>query len=34
MYISETNMIPTYDPETYDLHSATCGQDVVEIPSK
>ncbi|XP_018577446.1 UPF0669 protein C6orf120 homolog isoform X1 [Anoplophora glabripennis] len=33
MYVSETNMIPTYDPDTYDLHSATCGQDVIEISS-
>ncbi|KAJ8964824.1 hypothetical protein NQ314_004632 [Rhamnusium bicolor] len=33
MYVSETNMIPTYDPDSYDLHSATCGQDIIEIPS-
>ncbi|KAJ8920919.1 hypothetical protein NQ315_015712 [Exocentrus adspersus] len=33
MYVSETNMVPTYAPETYDLHSATCGRDTIEIPS-
>ncbi|KAH1024802.1 hypothetical protein HUJ05_004236 [Dendroctonus ponderosae] len=32
LYISETVKAPTYDPETYSLHSATCGDDVVEVP--
>ncbi|KAJ8980310.1 hypothetical protein NQ317_005231 [Molorchus minor] len=32
LYVSETNMVPTYDPDTYDLHSATCGLDIVEVP--
>ncbi|XP_050504117.1 UPF0669 protein C6orf120 homolog [Diabrotica virgifera virgifera] len=32
MYISDTQVFPTYYPDTYDLHSATCGTDNVEIP--
>ncbi|KAG5896896.1 hypothetical protein JTB14_033534 [Gonioctena quinquepunctata] len=34
MYISETNMYPSYSLDSYDLHSATCGQDVIVIPSE
>ncbi|XP_057652406.1 UPF0669 protein C6orf120 homolog [Diorhabda carinulata] len=32
LYISETKLFPTYYPDTYDLHSATCGIDIVEVP--
>ncbi|CAG9767621.1 unnamed protein product [Ceutorhynchus assimilis] len=32
LYISDTNMYPTYDADSYKLHSATCGQDIIEIP--
>lgn len=34
LYISETNRLPTYDVDLYDLHSATCGIDVIRIPKK
>ncbi|XP_044763650.1 UPF0669 protein C6orf120 homolog [Coccinella septempunctata] len=32
MYIAENSKVPTYEPEKYDLHSATCGEDAIEIP--
>ncbi|CAH1102660.1 unnamed protein product [Psylliodes chrysocephalus] len=32
LYISETRVFPTFYPESYDLHSATCGTEVIEIP--
>ncbi|XP_066260659.1 DNA mismatch repair protein Mlh1-like [Euwallacea similis] len=32
LYISDTNMYPTYIPDTYALHSATCGEEIIEIP--
>lgn len=32
IYISDTNMYPSYDPDSYSLHSATCGDEIIEIP--
>ncbi|XP_045468323.1 UPF0669 protein C6orf120 homolog isoform X1 [Harmonia axyridis] len=32
IYIAEHPKVPTYEPDTYDLHAATCGEDVIEIP--
>ncbi|XP_050309952.1 UPF0669 protein C6orf120 homolog [Anthonomus grandis grandis] len=32
MYISYANIHPTFEPETYFQHSATCGEDVIELP--
>lgn len=32
MYTTDKNHKPTYEPDKYDLHSATCGIDTVEIP--
>ncbi|XP_030757803.1 UPF0669 protein C6orf120 homolog [Sitophilus oryzae] len=32
LYISDNNMYPTFDADTYTLHSATCGQDIIEVP--
>lgn len=34
LYISETNLLPTYNVDSYDLHSATCGVDMINIPEK
>ncbi|CAH2012242.1 unnamed protein product [Acanthoscelides obtectus] len=31
IYISDSNMFPTYDVKSYDIHSATCGQEVIQI---
>ncbi|KAL1490443.1 hypothetical protein ABEB36_013135 [Hypothenemus hampei] len=31
VYISDTNPQPTYDPETYSMHSATCGSEILDI---
>ncbi|CAG9863522.1 unnamed protein product [Phyllotreta striolata] len=33
LYISQTAVYPTFYPDNYDLHSATCGLDSIEIPS-
>lgn len=32
IYVSQTNLSPTYDLDNFDLYSATCGVDVVTIP--
>jgi len=32
LYISDSNMYPTYHPESYTLHSATCGEDIIVVP--
>lgn len=34
LYISDTNLHPSYHVDLYDLHSATCGVDVVNVPAK
>ncbi|RZC39012.1 UPF0669 protein -like, partial [Asbolus verrucosus] len=34
IYVSEKTPSPTYHPESYDFHSATCGTDSVTIPKK
>lgn len=34
LYISDTNLYPTYHVDSYDLHSATCGVDLVNVPAK
>lgn len=34
LYISETTLLPSYGVESYDLHSATCGVDVINIPDE
>lgn len=34
LYISNENSNPTYEPSTYILHSATCGDDFVHIHKK
>ncbi|BET02203.1 Chromosome 6 open reading frame 120 [Nesidiocoris tenuis] len=33
IYVSQRSVTPTYDTEGYCLHSATCGVDVIDIPS-
>lgn len=33
LYISERIAKPDYEPEKYDLHSASCGIDIVYIPN-
>uniref|UniRef100_A0A224XUU6 Putative dna repair endonuclease xpf isoform x1 n=1 Tax=Panstrongylus lignarius TaxID=156445 RepID=A0A224XUU6_9HEMI len=33
LYVSQLVVTPTYEPENYCLHSATCGLDVVDIPA-
>lgn len=33
LYISQVSVTPTFDVEGYCLHSATCGVDVIDIPS-
>ncbi|XP_018324798.1 UPF0669 protein v1g209471 [Agrilus planipennis] len=32
IYVSESLSKPGYEPSLYDLHSATCGIDIIEIP--
>ena len=32
MYVSQSVLHPTYELDNFDLQSATCGEDVVEIP--
>lgn len=32
IYVSQEHVMPTYEPERYCLHSATCGIDVVDVP--
>ncbi|XP_044260811.1 UPF0669 protein C6orf120 homolog [Tribolium madens] len=32
VYVSEKTPSPTYHPDSYDFHSATCGTDSVTIP--
>lgn len=35
IYIAENSrVLPTYELEKYDLHAATCGDDVIEIPKR
>lgn len=34
IYISETNLLPSYGVDMYDLHSTTCGIDVINIPEE
>lgn len=34
LYISDTNMYPTYEPDSYSLHSATCGDEIIVIPER
>jgi len=34
LYVSQYESAPTYEPDHYCLHSATCGLDVVRIPSE
>lgn len=34
LYISQKHVTPTYEPQDYCLHSATCGVDQVDIPSE
>lgn len=33
VYVSQHNLQPTYELDTHDLQSVTCGDDLVEIPS-
>ncbi|KAL3271408.1 hypothetical protein HHI36_021889 [Cryptolaemus montrouzieri] len=32
LYIAQHSRVPTYEPDTYDLHSASCGEDVINVP--
>lgn len=34
IYVSENLQRPGFEPEKYDLHSATCGIDVVHVPRR
>ena len=34
LYISDRDKYPTYDPDIYALHSATCGEDIIELPER
>lgn len=34
LYISDSNLLPTYNVESYDFQSATCGTDVINLSTK
>lgn len=34
LYVSERIAKPDYEPDKYDLHSASCGLDIVSIPGR
>lgn len=34
LYISAKNLQPTYNVNSYDFHSATCGIDLITLPAK
>lgn len=34
LYVSQQHVRPTYEPENYCLHSATCGIDIVDVPQE
>lgn len=34
LYISAKNLQPTYNVDSYDFHSATCGIDVINLPAR
>ncbi|KAK9872857.1 hypothetical protein WA026_019646 [Henosepilachna vigintioctopunctata] len=33
MYIAQFPNVPSYEPEHYDLHSASCGEDIIKVPN-